>query len=162
MNESVMRIGSGFDSHRLVEGRKLIIGGVEIPFDKGLSGHSDADVLCHALIDSIIGAMGLGDIGVHFPDTDVRWKDASSIELLSMTLKMMRKKSYEILWVDSTIIAERPKLQDFTARMKENISVAGIPLNLINIKVKTNEGMGFIGRGEGIAAQVVCLLGVMK
>jgi 2-C-methyl-D-erythritol 2,4-cyclodiphosphate synthase len=162
MNESVMRIGSGFDSHRLVEGRKLIIGGVEIPFDKGLSGHSDADVLCHALIDSIIGAMGLGDIGVHFPDTDVRWKDASSIELLSMTLKMMRKKSYEILWVDSTIIAERPKLQDFTARMKENISAAGIPLNLINIKVKTNEGMGFIGRGEGIAAQVVCLLGVMK
>ena len=100
MNESLMRIGSGFDSHRLVEGRKLIIGGVEIPFDKGLSGHSDADVLCHALIDSIIGAMGLGDIGVHFPDMDVRWKDASSIELLSMTLKMMRKKSYEILWVD--------------------------------------------------------------
>ena len=162
MNESVMRIGSGYDSHRLIEGRKLIIGGVEIPFDKGLSGHSDADVLCHALIDSIIGAMGLGDIGVHFPDTDVRWKDASSIELLSMILETMRIKSYKILWADSTIIAERPKLQDFIARMKENISVAGIPLNLINIKVKTNEGMGFIGRGEGIVAQAVCLLGAVK
>ena len=162
MNEPVMRIGSGFDSHRLVEGRKLILGGVEIPFDKGLSGHSDADVLCHALIDSIIGALGLGDIGVNFPDTDVRWKDASSIELLSITLDMTRKKGFKILWVDSTIIAERPELKDFTARMKENISVAGIPLNLINIKVTTNEGMGFIGRGEGIAAQAVCLLVAVK
>ena len=162
MNEPGIRIGSGFDSHRLVEGRKLIIGGVEIPFDKGLSGHSDADVLCHALIDSIIGAMGLGDIGVYFPDTDIRWKDASSIELLSITLEMMIKEGYKILWIDSTIIAERPKLQVFSARMKENISVAGIPLDLINIKFKTNEGMGFIGRGEGIAAQAVCLLGVVK
>lgn len=159
MKESVIRIGSGFDSHRLVEGRKLIIGGVEIPFKKGLSGHSDADVLCHALIDSIIGALGLGDIGVHFPDTDVKWKDASSIELLSKTLDLMRENGYKILWIDSTVIAESPKLKPFTAKMKENISSAGIPLDLINIKAKTGEGMGFIGRGEGIAAQAACLLG---
>lgn len=153
-----MRIGLGYDSHRLVKGRKLILGGVEIPFEKGLHGHSDADVLCHAIIDSIIGALGLGDIGKHFPDTDNRWKDASSIELLSKTTELMKKNGFEVLWVDSIVIVERPKLELFIDRMKENISKTDIPLNSINIKAKTNEGMGFIGNGEGIAAQAVCLL----
>jgi 2-C-methyl-D-erythritol 2,4-cyclodiphosphate synthase len=153
-----MRIGLGYDSHRLVEGRKLILGGVEIPFERGLHGHSDADVLCHAIIDSIIGALGLGDIGKHFPDTDNRWKDASSIELLSKTIGLMKKNGFEVLWVDSIVIVERPKLELFIDRMKENISKTGIPSNSINIKAKTNEGMGFVGNGEGIAAQAVCLL----
>lgn len=153
-----MRIGLGYDSHRLAEGRKLVIGGVEIPFEKGLAGHSDADVLCHAIIDAIIGALGLGDIGKHFPDTDKKWKDASSIELLSKTVELIRKNNFEILWIDSTVIAEKPKLEPFINKMKENLSKTGIPLNLINIKAKTNERMGFIGNGEGMAAQAVCLL----
>jgi len=153
-----MRIGFGYDSHRLVEGRRLILGGVEIPFEKGPMGHSDADVLCHAIIDSIIGALGLGDIGRHFPDTDERWKDASSIDMLSRTVVLMKKNKFEILWIDTTIITEKPKLQPFIDKMKDAISKVGIQRNLINIKAKTNEGMGFIGRGEGIAAQAVCLL----
>ena len=153
-----MRIGLGYDSHRLTEGRKLVIGGVKIPFEKGLTGHSDADVLCHAIIDAIIGALGLGDIGKHFPDTDAKWKDASSIELLSKTVELIRKNNFEILWIDSTVIAEKPKLEPFIDKMRENLSKTGIPLNLINIKAKTNERMGFIGNGEGMAAQAVCLL----
>ena len=153
-----MRIGTGYDSHRLVEGRRLIIGGVDIPFEKGLHGHSDADVLCHAIIDAIIGALGLGDIGRHFPDTDPEWKGASSIDLLSTTLKMAKEKGFEVSWIDSTVIAERPKLLPFIEKMKEALSKSGIPADLINIKAKTNEGMGFTGRGEGIAAQAVCLL----
>jgi 2-C-methyl-D-erythritol 2,4-cyclodiphosphate synthase len=153
-----MRIGFGYDSHKLVEGRRLIIGGVDIPFKKGLHGHSDADVLCHAIIDAVMGGLGLGDIGKHFPDSDNEWKDASSIDLLSRTVEMMKQKGFEISWIDSTVIAERPKLLPFIEEMKENISKAGIPADLINIKAKTNEGMGFIGRGEGIAAQAVCLL----
>ncbi|GBE04659.1 MAG TPA: 2-C-methyl-D-erythritol 2,4-cyclodiphosphate synthase [Nitrospirae bacterium] len=153
-----MRIGSGFDSHRLVEGRKLVIGAVEIPFEKGLQGHSDADVLCHAIIDSILGALGLGDIGAHFPDTDSRWKDASSIEMLSKTVELMKQNGFDVAWIDSTVIAERPKIGPFIDRMKENIVKAGIPSGLISIKAKTNEAMGFIGRGEGIAAQAICLL----
>jgi len=157
-----MRIGFGYDSHKLAEGRKLIIGGVEIPYSMGLSGHSDADVLCHAVIDSIIGALGLGDIGRHFPDTDNKWKDASSIELLSRTVELMGSKGFEILWIDATVIAEQPKLGPFINKMKDNISKAGIPLSLINIKAKTNEGMGFTGKGEGIAAQAVCLLKPVK
>ena len=153
-----MRIGSGYDSHRLVEERKLIIGGVDIPFEKGLFGHSDADVLCHAIIDAILGALGLGDIGRHFPDTEDKWKDASSIDLLSEVMELMKQNKFGILWVDSTVIAERPRLQPFIEKMIKNISGAGIPLNSINIKAKTNEGMGLIGRGEGIAAYAVCLL----
>jgi len=153
-----MRIGQGFDSHKLAEGRRLMLGGVEIPFEKGLLGHSDADVLCHAMIDAIIGALGLGDIGRHFPDTDARWKDASSVELLSVTVDLMKREGFELLWLDSTIIAERPKLMPFMEKMKDAVSGAGIPRDIINIKAKTNEGMGFIGRGEGIAAQAVCLL----
>jgi len=153
-----MRIGSGYDSHKLVEGRRLIIGGVDIPFEKGLHGHSDADVLCHAIIDAIIGALGLGDIGRHFPDSDNKWKDASSIDLLATTLKMVKEKGFQVSWIDSSVIVESPKLLPFIEEMKKNISKAGIPSGAINIKATTNEGMGFIGRGEGIAAQAVCLL----
>lgn len=153
-----MRIGIGYDSHRLVEGRKLIIGGVTIPFGKGLKGHSDADVLCHAIIDSIIGALGLGDIGQHFPDTDPRWKDASSIDLLRHVIELTRVNGYEVAWLDSSVLAEKPKLSPYIEAMQNKISESGIKPGLINIKAKTNEGMGFIGRGEGIAAQAVCLL----
>lgn len=153
-----MRIGFGYDSHRLVKGRKLIIGGVEIPFEKGLKGHSDADVLCHAIIDAIIGALGLGDIGRHFPDTDPKWKDASSIDLLKNIVKLSRSNGLDISWIDSTVITEKPKLAPYIETMKEAIARAGITSGLINIKAKTNEGMGFIGKGEGIAAYAVCLL----
>ena len=139
-----MRIGLGYDSHRLTEGRKLVIGGVEIPFEKGLTGHSDADVLCHAIIDAIIGALGLGDIGKHFPDTDAKWKDASSIELLSKTVELIRKNNFEILWIDTTIIAEKPKLEPFINKMKENLSKTGIPLDLINIKITTPEDIKMV------------------
>ena len=153
-----MRIGTGFDSHRLEENRKLIIGGVHIPYKKGLLGHSDADVLCHAIIDSILGALGEGDIGIHFPDTDPQWKDARSIDLLSKVTAVMRGKGFEIVWVDSTIIAEKPKLAPYIQEMKENIASAGIPEAFMNIKAKTSEGMGFVGNNEGMAAQAVCLL----
>ena len=154
-----MRIGFGYDSHRLVEGRKLIIGGVEIPFEKGLLGHSDADVLCHAIADAIIGALGLGDIGDHFPDSDVKWKNAVSTELLKYIVELVKINGYSVTWVDTTVIAEKPKLSPYIDKMKETLSETGIPSGLINIKAKTNEGMGFIGRGEGIAAYAVCLLG---
>jgi 2-C-methyl-D-erythritol 2,4-cyclodiphosphate synthase len=153
-----MRVGIGYDSHRLVENRKLILGGVTVPFEKGLLGHSDADVLCHAIIDAVIGALGIGDIGRLFPDTDPQWKDASSIALLSYVVDLMRANEYEISWIDSVIIAENPKLSPLVEEMKKTISVSGVPPGSINIKVKTNEGMGFIGRGEGIAAYAVCLL----
>ena len=153
-----MRIGVGYDSHRLIEGRKLVIGGVNIPFEMGLKGHSDADVLCHAIIDSIIGALGAGDIGAHFPDTDPKWKDASSIEMLRHVVSLARADGYEVSWIDSVLIAERPKIAPHVEAMKEAISEAGIPSGAINIKAKTNEGMGFIGLGEGMAAQAICLL----
>ncbi len=153
-----MRIGFGYDSHRLVRDRRLILGGVNIPFDKGLIGHSDADVLSHAIIDSIIGALGLGDIGKHFPDTDPQWKDASSVKLLKYIVELTSINGYEVSWIDAAIIAEEPKLSPYFESMKEAISQSGIPSGLINIKAKTNEGMGFIGHGEGIAAYAVCLL----
>lgn len=153
-----MRIGIGYDSHRLVKNRKLILGGVEIPFEKGLAGHSDADVLCHAVIDSIIGALGLGDIGKHFPDTEPEFKNASSIKLLRYIIELSRANGFKVLWIDSTVIAESPRLSPYIELMKEAISQSGIPSGLINIKAKTNEGMGFIGNGEGIAAYAVCLL----
>ena len=153
-----MRIGIGYDSHKLVKGRKLILGGVDIPFEKGLLGHSDADVLCHAIIDAILGALGAGDIGKHFPDTDSTWKDVSSLHLLSHTTDLMKQEGYEIAWIDSVVIAERPGLQPFIEKMKENIAASDIPFSVVNIKAKTNEGMGPIGREEGIMAQAVCLL----
>ncbi len=153
-----MRTGFGYDSHRLVEGRKLIIGGVEIPFDKGLTGHSDADVLCHAIIDAIIGALGLGDIGKYFPDTDPQWKDAVSTELLKYIIGIAGMNGYSVSWIDTTIIAEQPRMSPFIDAIRNSLSEAGIPPGNINIKAKTNEGMGFIGRGEGIAAYAVCLI----
>jgi 2-C-methyl-D-erythritol 2,4-cyclodiphosphate synthase len=153
-----MRIGIGYDSHRLAAGRDLIIGGVLIPFEKGLLGHSDGDVLCHAIIDALIGALGAGDIGRHFPDSDMRWKDASSIELLRSVAELVRMAGYGVVWIDSTVLAERPRIGPYIEAMKGALAQAGIPASLINIKAKTDEGMGFIGRGEGIAAQAVCLL----
>ena len=153
-----MRTGFGYDSHRLVEGRKLMIGGVEVPFEKGLLGHSDADVLCHAITDAIIGALGLGDIGTHFPDSDPQWKDAVSTDMLKYIIGFARMNGYFVSWVDSTIIAEQPRMAPYIDAMKDALSKTGIPPGNINIKAKTNEGMGFIGRGEGIAAYAVCLL----
>jgi len=154
----MMRTGFGYDSHRLVAGRKLIVGGVEVPFEKGLMGHSDADVLCHAITDAVLGALGLGDIGKHFPDSDPQWKDAVSIELLKYVVELAIMNGYKVAWVDSTVIAEQPKMAPFIDAMKDALSKTGIPPGNINIKAKTNEGMGFIGRGEGLVAYAVCLL----
>ena len=151
-----MRTGFGYDSHRLVEGRKLILGGVEIPFEKGLAGHSDADVLVHAVIDAIIGALGLGDIGKHFPDTDPVYKDAVSMSLLREIVQKAVAGGFEISWVDATVVCEEPKLAPHIERICENLSSAGI--RGVNVKAKTNEGMGFTGRGEGIAAFAVATL----
>jgi 2-C-methyl-D-erythritol 2,4-cyclodiphosphate synthase len=131
---------------------------VVIPFEKGLIGHSDADVLCHAITDAIIGALGLGDIGGHFPDNDPKWKDAVSIELLKYVVELAVMNGYAVSWVDTTIITEQPKISPFIDAMKESLAMTGITPSKINIKAKTNEGMGFIGRGEGIAAYAVCLL----
>jgi 2-C-methyl-D-erythritol 2,4-cyclodiphosphate synthase len=154
----MMRTGFGYDSHRLVSGRKLIIGGVEVPFEKGLLGHSDADVLCHAIMDAVLGALGLGDIGRHFPDSDPRWKDAVSIELLKYTVELGIMNGYKVSWVDTTVIAEKPRLAPYIEQMKEALSQSGLKPGQINIKATTNEGMGFIGRGEGIAAYAVCVI----
>lgn len=153
-----MRIGIGYDSHRLVGGRRLILGGAEIPFEKGLIGHSDGDALCHAIIDSIIGALGVGDIGSHFPDSDPEWKDASSIEMLKYIVELSNANGYDVAWIDSVVIVERPRLAPHIESMKEAISKANIPSGVINIKAKTDEGMGFVGCGDGIAAYAVCLL----
>jgi 2-C-methyl-D-erythritol 2,4-cyclodiphosphate synthase len=153
-----IRIGTGYDSHRLVEGRKLIIGGVTIPFEKGLMGHSDADVLTHAIVDSLIGAAGMGDIGRHFSDKDERWKGADSQDILRRTIDMITEHGFAISWVDCTVITEKPKLSIYIEDMKQALTLSGIPSGVVNIKAKTNEGMGFIGRGEGIAAMSCCLL----
>ncbi len=153
-----MRIGIGYDSHRFEEGRPLVIGGVEIPHKKGLSGHSDADVLVHAIIDGIIGAMGTGDIGRYFPDTDPAYRDASSLELLRYVLKEMKGLGLRIGWVDSTVIAEAPKIGPYIPEMIETLQRSGLPEGKVNIKAKTNEGMGFVGREEGIAAIAAVLL----
>ncbi len=153
-----MRIGLGYDSHRLVENRKLIIGGVEIPFSKGLKGHSDGDVLVHAIVDSIIGALGEGDIGRHFPDSDPEWKDASSLRMLKIVLNKVQKRGLMISMVDSTVITEEPRLAPYIPEMIKKLQNSGLPDGRVNIKAKTNESMGFVGRGEGIAAMAVCLL----
>ncbi len=148
-----MRIGIGYDSHRLVEGRNLVLGGVEIPHEKGLLGHSDADVLLHAICDAILGALGEGDIGNHFPDTDPFYKDISSLNLLLNVKALAFKKSYKINNIDSTVILESPRLKGHIYKMVQNISkVLEIEPNRVNIKAKTNEGMGFVGQEEGIAA----------
>jgi 2-C-methyl-D-erythritol 2,4-cyclodiphosphate synthase len=153
-----MRVGIGYDSHRLVEGRRLVLGGVELPFYKGLMGHSDADVLCHAITDAIIGALGKGDIGQHFPDSDPKWKDADSVDLLGRIVEMAAAEGYRIAWIDTVVIIEKPKLNPHIEAMKQAISRSGIAPEKINIKAKTNEKMGFTGREEGVAVHAICLL----
>ncbi|MDO5361128.1 MAG: 2-C-methyl-D-erythritol 2,4-cyclodiphosphate synthase [Eubacteriales bacterium] len=154
-----MRVGMGYDVHRLTEDRDLILGGVKIPWEKGLLGHSDADVLIHAVMDALLGAAALGDIGKHFPDTDPAYKGISSILLLERVTKLLREKGYEIGNIDATIIAQKPKMAPHIAQMKENMSKAmGIDSSRLNIKATTEEGLGFTGREEGIASQAICLL----
>ena len=154
-----MRVGLGYDVHKLVEGRKLIIGGVDIPHEKGLLGHSDADVLVHAVMDSIIGALALGDIGKHFPDTDEKYKGADSIKLLEFVQNLVDEKGYAIGNIDCTIIAQSPKMAPHIVNMRENIAKAlNTSIDNINVKATTEEGLGFTGAKEGIAAQSICLL----
>jgi 2-C-methyl-D-erythritol 2,4-cyclodiphosphate synthase len=154
-----MRIGQGFDVHALVAGRKLIIGGVEIPFDKGLAGHSDADVLLHAICDALIGAAGLGDIGKHFPDTDPRYKGADSRALLRAVARLLAEHHYAVVNVDSTIIAQAPKMAPHIAAMRTNIAAdLGVVVDSVNVKAKTAEKLGPVGRGEGIVAEAVVLI----
>lgn len=154
-----MRIGQSQDTHKLVEGRDLFIGGVKIPYEKGLLGHSDADVLLHAIIESIIGAMGLRDIGTHFSDKDPTYEGISSLKLLEATYEMMCKEGYKIVNVDSLIIIERPKMAPYIDEMRKNIAEAlHTDIKNINIKATCSEKMGFIGRGEGAVAQAVCLI----
>lgn len=154
-----MRIGQGYDVHRLVEGRKLIIGGVEIKYEKGLLGHSDADVLLHAISDSLLGAVALGDIGKHFPDTDPEFEGADSMELLKRVVGLLEEKKYTIVNIDATIIAQAPKMLPHISKMRENIAKAcGIELERINVKATTEEHLGFTGEGKGISASAVCLI----
>ncbi|WP_127584065.1 2-C-methyl-D-erythritol 2,4-cyclodiphosphate synthase [Paenibacillus koleovorans] len=156
----MIRVGQGFDVHQLVEGRKCIIGGVDIPYEKGLLGHSDADVLLHAISDAILGALGLGDIGKHFPDTDAAFKDADSLKLLERVWELVRERGYKLGNIDSTIIAQRPKMAPYIPQMAAIIAKAlGAEVEQVNVKATTTEQLGFTGRGEGIAAQsVVCLV----
>ncbi|SCY07679.1 2-C-methyl-D-erythritol 2,4-cyclodiphosphate synthase [Lachnospiraceae bacterium XPB1003] len=154
-----MRIGSGYDVHRMGEGRKLIIGGVDIPYKKGLVGHSDADVLIHAIMDALLGAAALGDIGKHFPDTDPKWKGASSIKMLEMVRSLIEENGFIIENIDSTIRAQRPKLSPYIEEMRLNIASAlKLSVGQVNVKATTEEHLGFTGREEGIAADAVCLL----
>jgi len=154
-----MRTGIGYDVHRFAPDRKLVLGGVEIPFSKGLLGHSDADVLIHAICDALLGAAGLGDIGLHFPDTDLAFKDISSMELLKRTCNMLKNKEFTIINVDTTIFAEAPKIAAHRDAMRTNISDAmEIDPQVVNIKATTTEGLGPVGRGEGIGAMAIVLL----
>lgn len=154
-----MRIGMGYDVHKLVEGRDLIIGGVNIEFEKGLLGHSDADVLLHAISDSLLGAAALGDIGKHFPDTDERYKGADSIKLLAHVGNLLKENNYSIGNIDATIIAQKPKMSPHIEKMRANIAEAlNISINQVNVKATTEEGLGFTGEMKGIAAQSIALL----
>ncbi|MBR3964928.1 MAG: 2-C-methyl-D-erythritol 2,4-cyclodiphosphate synthase [Clostridia bacterium] len=154
-----MRIGHGYDVHRLVEGRELILGGVKIDYHLGLLGHSDADVLVHAIMDALLGAAALGDIGKHFPDTDAAFCGADSLALARQVAAMLRVRSYKIVNVDATVIAQRPKLAPHIDEMKKNVAAAlGVELSAINIKATTEESLGFTGSGAGIAAHAVCLI----
>ncbi len=154
-----MRIGMGYDVHRLVEGRKLIIGGVEIPYEKGLLGHSDADVLLHAISDALLGAAALGDIGKHFPDTDPKYKGADSLKLLEEVGNLLEENCFLIENIDATIIAQAPKMRPHIDTMRENIAKAlGIDVSQVNVKATTEEGLGFTGTGEGISSQAICML----
>lgn len=154
-----MRIGQGYDVHRLVEGRKLILGGVEIPYEKGLSGHSDADVLIHAIMDALLGACALGDIGKHFPDTDMTYKNADSMKLLEKVCAIVKNEGYKISNIDATIIAQKPKLAPHIDLMRENIAWAcNIDIKQVSVKATTEEKLGFTGEGLGISSSAVCLV----
>jgi len=154
-----MRVGIGYDYHRLEAGRKLILGGVEIPHSKGLAGHSDGDVLTHAICDALLGAAGLGDLGQHFPDTDPKWKGASSLKLLAQVVEMLRAKGLRPTQVDSVVLAEEPKLAPHFVRMRETLArVLGVEPADLNVKAKTTEGLEALGRGEAMAAQAIALL----
>lgn len=154
-----MRIGHGYDVHKFAENRKLILGGVEIPYELGLLGHSDADVLVHAIMDSLLGAAALGDIGKHFPDTDERYRGADSIALLREVCGILTRNGYKIGNIDSTVIAQKPKLKDYITQMRENIANAcGIDVSLVSVKATTEENLGFTGRLEGISAHAVCII----
>lgn len=154
-----MRVGMGYDVHRLVEGRDLILGGVRIPYEKGLLGHSDADVLLHAIMDALLGAAALGDIGKHFPDTDEKYKGISSIKLLEHVAELLEEHLYVIENIDATIIAQKPKMRPYIEEMRSNIARAlQIGTDQVNIKATTEEGLGFTGSGEGISSQAVCCL----
>jgi 2-C-methyl-D-erythritol 2,4-cyclodiphosphate synthase len=155
----MIRIGQGFDVHQLVVGRKCIIGGVEVPHEKGLEGHSDADVLLHAICDALLGAAALGDIGKHFPPTDIRFKGIDSRELLCYVRQLLQEKGYKIGNVDATVIAEAPRLRPYVDKMRENIAHdLAVGIDHINVKATTTEKLGFTGRAEGIAAEAVCLI----
>ena len=158
-----MRIGHGYDVHRLVPGRKLILGGVEIPFERGLLGHSDADLLCHAISDALLGALALGDIGKHFPDSDSRWKDADSLMLLGLVAGLVREQGYAVVNVDATLILQRPKVAPHVLRMREKLAAAmGVEIDAISVKATTSEGMGYEGRGEGASCHAVALLSPIR
>ena len=153
------RIGQGYDVHKLVDGRKLVLGGVEIPFEKGLLGHSDADVLTHAIMDALVGAAGLGDIGQNFPDSDAQYKDICSLRMLAEVKRLLENSGWEIVNIDATVVAQAPKLLPYRSEMKKNIAVTlGIPEADVNIKATTEEGLGFTGTGQGMAAYAVCLI----
>ena len=159
MSES--RIGIGYDIHRLVEGRSLVLGGIDIPFEKGLLGHSDSDVLSHAICDALLGAAALGDIGTHFPDTDPRWAGASSLEFLAHAVKLITERGFTIANVDATIHAERPRLSPHVQGMRERLAaVLGIEIARLSIKAKTNEGLDSVGKGDAMAAQAIVLLNI--
>jgi len=154
-----MRIGQGYDVHKLVENRALILGGVTIDYPLGLLGHSDADVLTHAIMDALLGAAGLGDVGLHFPDSDAKYQDANSLELLKQVCALLREKNLAVGNIDSTIIAQRPNLANYMPAMRDNLAVAcDISPKQVNVKATTEEGLGFTGSGEGIAAQAIVLL----
>ncbi|MDY2735632.1 2-C-methyl-D-erythritol 2,4-cyclodiphosphate synthase [Intestinibacter sp.] len=154
-----MRVGIGYDVHKLIEGRKLILGGVEIAHEKGLLGHSDADVLVHAIMDAMLGALALGDIGKHFPDTDPKYKGADSIKLLEFVNNLIISKGYKVNNIDSIIIAQAPKMAPHILKMRENISKAiGVDIDSVNVKATTEEGLGFTGNKEGISSQAICSL----
>lgn len=154
-----MRIGHGYDVHKLVEGRKLILGGVEIPYEKGLLGHSDADVLAHAVMDALLGAAGLGDIGRHFPDSDPAYAGADSLKLLEHVVRLLNESGWAVGNVDATILAQRPKLASHIPQMRCNLAARmGVEECAVNVKATTEEGLGFTGSGEGMAAHAVCLL----
>lgn len=154
-----MRVGMGYDVHRLVENRELIIGGVKIPYEKGLLGHSDADVLLHAIMDALLGAAAMGDIGKHFPDSDPAYKGASSLALLEKVSSLLDEKGFLIENIDATIIAQAPKMRPYIDTMRENIAnTLGISVEQVNVKATTEEGLGFTGTGEGISSQAICML----